>query len=127
MYFLSLQIKFLNSVIVDLQSKNASLQEQLDTLMLTSDDADLYDIDINADFRLICYSRIFHEIRLLSLNGKTDWISGDDDLVCMSSCSEVTGSVVTVSEVTGSEVTGSVVSVVSGSVVSMISGNVVQS
>ena len=47
--FLLVQVRFLNSVIVDLRSKNASLQEQLDTLMLSTDDADLYDLDVNGD------------------------------------------------------------------------------
>ena len=50
MYFLSLQVKFLNSVIVDLKSKNVALQEQLDTLMLSADD--LYDFDADGELRL---------------------------------------------------------------------------
>jgi len=53
LYILLLQIKFLNSVIVDLKSKNASLQDQLDTLMLSPDDADLYDLDVNGELTLV--------------------------------------------------------------------------
>jgi len=51
--FVICQIKFLNSVIVDLKSKNAALQQQLDTLMLSADDADLYDLDMNGGLRLV--------------------------------------------------------------------------
>jgi len=51
--FVPLQIKFLNSVIVDLKTKNAALQEQLDALMLSADDTDLYDLDVNGQLRLI--------------------------------------------------------------------------
>jgi len=40
-------------VIVSLKSKNAELQEQLDTLMLSTDDADLYDFDVNGELRLV--------------------------------------------------------------------------
>lgn len=39
-------------MIVDLKSKNAELQKQLD-MLLSADDADLYDVDVNRDFRLI--------------------------------------------------------------------------
>ena len=40
-------------MIVDLKSRNALLQEQLDTLMLSTDDADLYDLDINGELSLV--------------------------------------------------------------------------
>jgi len=46
-------MQFLQSVIVDLKSKNASLQEQLDTLMLSTDDADFYDLDVNGQLTLV--------------------------------------------------------------------------
>jgi len=45
------QIKFLNSVIVDLKSQNAELQQQLDSLTLSTDDADLYEFDISQDLK----------------------------------------------------------------------------
>ena len=40
-------------MIVDLKSKNAALQEQLDMLMLSTDDADLYDLDLNGEVMLV--------------------------------------------------------------------------
>jgi len=48
------QVKFLNSVIVELKRKNTALQEQLDTLMLSpDDDAALYDFDVNGELRFV--------------------------------------------------------------------------
>jgi len=46
-------MKFLNSVIVDLKSKNAELQEQMDTLMMSADDVDLCDFDVNGELRSV--------------------------------------------------------------------------
>ena len=40
-------------MIVDLKSKNAELQEQLDTMLLSAFDDDLQDLDINRALRLI--------------------------------------------------------------------------
>ena len=58
-----MQIKFLNSVIVDLRSQNAELQQQLDSLTLSTDDADLYEFDISQDLKWVYTTHPFEQSR----------------------------------------------------------------
>jgi len=56
-------------VIVDLKSKNAELQEQLDTMLLSAFDDDLQDLDINRALRLIPLFKLnLFKLNLFKLN-----------------------------------------------------------